>query len=401
MTMVKYAIDQQEGCNWMILPSTSEEREAVRANQRSKYAAVKTCLLCKQPFDYGYASMHVCGACKVMVKCAVCGKEFQLNFSNFSGSDRAKINNALLNGEDVVAFCSKACKAVQVGKSNIAWHRKHPGAKAEERQKNTMMKWCDVCNAETQHYGDDCLRCHGKNAVQKMMQHAKDHPEMEEEHRKNCAKALAKYYEEHPGERRRIAVQNITGWNQSAGGYLFLKQHGEELGKQYGGANKALKENDGGVLMWHDSVTGEDVPWDEYRKHFEQNLVPLEWFKNWLVIPTFRAPNSTTLAGAKQPFEQLLVNLNIRWFVYIKMYEGHDGLLRPLVVGKSGSTLVNVGGSDVNFSTDVDDGPARRYLKDGGFNWCFGQILVLPVNDEEEAYRVEHEVTLQTHLFQS
>lgn len=69
----RYAIDLQGGTNWFVIPSDENLREAVRYAQRSKYSTTKTCLICKQPFDYGYVSLKTCCACELIAKCAVCG----------------------------------------------------------------------------------------------------------------------------------------------------------------------------------------------------------------------------------------------------------------------------------------------------------------------------------------
>ena len=78
--------------------------------------------------------------------------------------------------------------------------------------------------------------------------------------------------------------------------------------------------------------------------------------------------------------------MNVGWFVYVKFYVKKDGGIKPLVIGKSGSLLVNMYGSDLSFSIDVNDGPARRFLAEEGLEWCKTQIAVLLVESEEEAY---------------
>lgn len=73
----------------------------------------------------------------------------------------------------------------------------------------------------------------------------------------------------------------------------------------------------------------------------------------------------------------------------------------PLVVGKSGSLLVNVSGSDVNFSMDVKDGPARRFLAENALCWNKTEIAVHPCNDEGEAYQLECNIAKSILLFNS
>lgn len=105
-------------------------------------------------------------------------------------------------------------------------------------------------------------------------------------------------------------------------------------------------------------------------------------------------------SNARSAFEQSLVDMNVGWFVYIKFYVNHDGCIKPLVVGKSGSLLVNSNGSDISFSIDVNDGPARRFLIEEDLEWCKTQIAVLPVDSEEEALYIEKEIG-ENELFYS
>ena len=93
--------------------------------------------------------------------------------------------------------------------------------------------------------------------------------------------------------------------------------------------------------------------------------------------------------------------MNVGWFVYVKFYVKKDGGIKQLVIGKSGSLLVNMYGSDLSFSIDVNDGPARCFLAEGGFQWCKTQIAILPVESEVEAYEKEKKLAEVMHLFNS
>ena len=88
-------------------------------------------------------------------------------------------------------------------------------------------------------------------------------------------------------------------------------------------------------------------------------------FPTAISIPTFRTQDSQTWEGALGAFNQYLLDLNIQWFVYIKFYiDKETNQSKPLVVGKTGSTLVNSNGIDVNFSEEINDGPARKFLNE-------------------------------------
>lgn len=121
---------------------------------------------------------------------------------------------------------------------------------------------------------------------------------------------------------------------------------------------------------------------------------------------TFRTQDSKDWSGgAKQIFEQSLVEKEITWFAYIKFYikTNDKNYIKPLVVGKSGSKEVNSQGSDVNFSENVEDGPARRLLYDsnGLYSWDKTKILIISCNSEEEALKIEKEIKEKYNLFYS
>lgn len=149
-------------------------------------------------------------------------------------------------------------------------------------------------------------------------------------------------------------------------------------------------------LYYLDKVKNNYVPWREYKEEFlKQNLnirnlncIP-EGFKLYL---TFRLQDSENWSGSRQAFEQNLIDNNISWFVYIKFYiNNENNEIKPLVIGKFGSLLVNSTGSDLNFSENVEDGPARRFLKEsnGQFQWYKEQIAILKCNTSQEAYCLE------------
>ena len=75
--------------------------------------------------------------------------------------------------------------------------------------------------------------------------------------------------------------------------------------------------------------------------------------------------------------------------------------MHPLVIGKSGSLLVNQSGSDFSLSLNMDDGPARRFLHTTGFQWCKTHIALPKTNDEENALQLEQTYRKKFNLFSS
>ena len=170
------------------------------------------------------------------------------------------------------------------------------------------------------------------------------------------------------------------------------------------GASFAEHDN---VRLYLDPVSNKYVPWDQYSKDFLNADVPAgldalqKVVPGSVILPTFRDQTSKSWAGARQAWEELLTSSGIGWFAYIKLYIGKDGLARPLVGGKSGSALVNSAGSDLNFSEDAEDGPARQFLVDSNLEWLKTHVLVVPCDEEQLAYAMESDLILHFHLFGS
>lgn len=139
--------------------------------------------------------------------------------------------------------------------------------------------------------------------------------------------------------------------------------------------------------------------WSCYKDDFYNNILKIKftrikrmfWLRfkwKFFIVPTFRT-SENSWSGDKIAFEQSLVDMGIKWFVYIKFYNDPEGNIRPLVVGKSGSLLVNSSGSDLNFSTDIGHGPARRFLSKHKLKWNYDIIAIRKCRNEKDAYEKE------------
>lgn len=109
---------------------------------------------------------------------------------------------------------------------------------------------------------------------------------------------------------------------------------------------------------------------------------------NWYL--TYRT-SKDSWKGNKNKFEQSLLDNNITYFTYIKFYvnKNKDNKIYPLVVGISATLDINQTGSDLNFSTNINDGPARRFLKENNFEWYYDGILICKCNSREESRLIE------------
>lgn len=218
------------------------------------------------------------------------------------------------------------------------------------------------------------------------------------------------------------AKQNITRWND-----MNDKDKEKEIErlKLIGFAPSFKEEN--GIKYYFDKGNSHYIPWEEYKIRFNRKRLTkdIEIFINSIksldifkpkymghsnsydlddiikIYPTFRSRDSQDWSDARQAFEQSLIENNIDWFCYVKFYIDKMDKIRPLVVGKSGSLNVNPSGFDLSFSTDIDDGPARRFLKENGYQWYITQIAICSFNDEIKALKFEKEIALRFNLFQS
>lgn len=128
----------------------------------------------------------------------------------------------------------------------------------------------------------------------------------------------------------------------------------------------------------------------ESLKKLPVNFVP-EGFK---LISTFRSQESNK---TNRLLDDYLIKQNITWFTYIKYSE--NGV--PLVVGKSGSKLVNSSGCDVTFDKNSNGGPARQYLIKNNLNWNKTQIAIYICSTEQKALDKEKEIFKKYNLFYS
>ena len=164
--------------------------------------------------------------------------------------------------------------------------------------------------------------------------------------------------------------------------------------KRFGNKPSLIKRKN--ILYYLDISLNKYIPWEEYKLKFKTSNIDFKLPEGFKMHSTFRTQDSGSWSGARSAFEQSLVEANIGWFVYIKFDENN----KPLVVGKSGSMLVNEH-SDVSFSTNINDGPSRRYLQENNLNWCKTQIAICPCETEKETYELESILLKDYNLFGS
>lgn len=134
--------------------------------------------------------------------------------------------------------------------------------------------------------------------------------------------------------------------------------------------------------------------WQCYKEKYFKNLN--SDFSKGLILPTFLSQNSTnSIPGNK--FEELLIEQNVTYFVYIKFHENG----KPLVVGESASKLINNSGSDLSFDKDINGGPARQLLIETNTNWDRTSVSIIKTNNKEESILLEYFLSSKYSLLMS
>ncbi len=371
------------GPNWFILKPDFDKLEKTRSVTKVKHTKSRRCYVCKCEFDYGPSNHLNCRAHEVYVRCKICGKWFKLELDRYSGTSKSLINNALADGKELLCFCSRECQNKNLclldkerKESHTGWYSEE-SIKARNSSDAQTLRNINAVKSET-------------NGLLKVLQRESTDPEfariMYEARVRNGL--LAKEMKMQSGQCSRC--REFSDRRNPFG--LCLKCSNEvSFVKQF------IIENE--TLLYYDSSENKYVPWSDYKKRFCVNKTDLP--EGFILFPTFRDQNSQDWSNVRQAFEQNLVENNIGWFVYIKFYMDHDKQYVPLVVGKSGSKLVNVNGSDISFSTYINDGPARRFLHEEGLEWCKTQIAIRPCSNECEALQIESQIRISNNLFGS
>lgn len=213
--------------NWRIIKSNKESREEIRKSQRSKFSSEKECIYCHEKFDYGYSSLKSCLACKIIVKCCICNKDFQLNLNKYSGTHQARINEAILNKQNLYLTCSEECKRKLQGRTYSQYCKENP-----EKIKNQFKSTFDPI---TGHYfrGNNDLTLRAQIMREKCKEIEENNPNIRKEHRTKCIKKAREYWENNPELIKQNAVNNISKWNNSEKGKNFSIKHCKSLGKEF------------------------------------------------------------------------------------------------------------------------------------------------------------------------
>ena len=306
------------------------------------------------------------------------------NFELNNPKTHAKtIKSQIKNGKGVAGDPKIREKSRESFKKNKIWEdNPNWGTKNPETWRKTINnREENALKAGYSSFNDFQIKVHGKKSVL-------NNPEIYKKTRESIALKKSniiynnsnnkKYYNHYPIEKIELLeeinenfVNDILNNNKNIDKYPALDlipnhilYNGFDIltGEQFKKRTKLIEFS--GVKYFIDS-NGNIVLWDEYKENFkyQNNINSLDDFLNMIkkdfsnafIQSTFRTQDSQDWSGARIAFEQNLVDLEVNWFVYIKFYIDSKGIIKPLVVGKSGSLLVNSNGSDVSFSENIKD----------------------------------------------
>lgn len=304
-------------------------------------------------------------------KCRTCQAKKNLDIMNDpNGKPRQKLKNW---------YKSDKCKKILSDNAN-KWRNSKEG-------KEHAIKNCET------YRNSELFKQHGADGLKKYINTKEFQSHIKEHNLQNCEK-LNNYHREYCPLCKTETLHNGFGTCGICNPNIFRQ------------IPNFIEHNH--TIFFFDILLMDYIPWEDYKKKFKNvnleidfvNKIKLQ-YRNIFIQITFRTQDSDSWNGAKAAFEQNLLEQDIGWFAYIKFYIDDCGCIKPLVVGKTGSLNVNANGSDVSFSADINDGPARRFLIETGTVWDKTKILIIPCKDENEAFKIEKEIALNYNLFQS
>lgn len=293
---------------------------------------------------------------------------------------------------------------IKGGQATAIWSKEHHEEK--KKQIESIVKWS---KENPENYKLVRFKA-AKNAGLSTKKHRDEDLEFDKTYKENISKGIKKYIENNKEE---VAIRCKFNEIKSQ---KILSKNGNRFNIGQWCVNNPEKavnaipnfKNKNNILYYFDKNINDYVPWSDFKKKFKssnENIIFIDKIKNLyqnsFIQLTYRTQESENWTGAKSAFEQDLIDKNISWFAYIKFYIDKNGVKKPLVVGKTGSLLVNNNGTDLSFSIDIIDGPARRFLYENLLEWNKTQILIIPVETEQEAFDLEKEIQIKYNLFGS
>lgn len=144
------------------------------------------------------------------------------------------------------------------------------------------------------------------------------------------------------------------------------------------------------IEFFYDNRINKYIPWEIFKQNKiiddinSDILTDIQKNYNAFYIQTFISKERSINCG-HAAFDKLLLENEIDYFVYIKMYKDENNNILPLVCGESGSFNVNSSGCDLSFSKDINHGPSRKFLFENNFDYFYDQVLLIKTNSKNES----------------
>ena len=273
---------------------------------------------------------------------------------------------------------------------------------------NSGLKFCEKCQKETFHLNGMCMKCYPssgtgrsitKEFASMMYKNGVGSKEWKEfnietdQCNENCENFYSCLY-------KSIRKKNNWFWCKEMISSFsfkpnFIIRNGVEFTLNH--STGQYEEKDSFFKKFYDKMNQnlKELNNELYQKFFDLG------FKFYPVI------KSGEESWNKSQTDKMLRGDNIGWMIYIKLFHGI-----PFIIGKTGTSLVHSSMIDFDFlvyneNDETDpayEGQGRKFIKEFFPNekyFDFDKILIKPVESEDEALQIEHELAIKYQLFES
>lgn len=377
------------------------------------------CKQCGYPISNSNQRCENCGYCKsdnVIFKCKKCGSSIS---SNFSICDNCNYNPNIDNNYrchkcgNKLPFSNSRCENCGYCRSDDSDCRcKKCGSRipsnlsvCDNCHYNPSVDftyYCDNCKSNQKRKNNKCAKCgHKLKTLEKSLNNLLSIPNF-------IIKDSIKYYKNieiheliHKLDNGEIEIP--YGFEKRFGNWCY--QNIDILTDE-----KILTQNSNFIqrddLFVYDHRISNYVNWNELKLDYLKNITLQNWlensgilnkYPNEKIIPTFitninENSNTKRFMEGLGIFQQFLVDEEIEWCAYGKFAKDNESYI-PLVSGQSASLLINNSGHDLSFSHNIEDGPARLYIKEHNIDWFKDEILIIPTKSREESLIVESDLS--------
>lgn len=332
--------------------------------QQKNIHRLKNCDYCDIEFSHGANNSKYCGLCQIEYKCPACKtiESTQLINSRFSSTELIEIKRCILNNIYFAKACSIQCRA-SIRKARITGpgNCKVCGHFINSR---SIIGTCDNCYSKMRKRATDPNTQKGKSSIKAMMNG-------------------------HTAESRKLIIANreSNGWKPNTENLVskpsFILGNNCSIHPHEDRMNYSRKS----YRCW--SCIKIEISKSQDLQNISDWINQVDLPYHFSSMPTYR--EKTFNKTGQLAMEQDLIDNNFLWIVYIKFYRKPNGLISPLVVGKTGSKLVNTSGTDINFKYNGEN-PGRTFLREEKLSWHHSHIAIANFRTEKMALNAEYKI---------